>query len=101
MRIRVSAYPFQEDRMKPNRIALSVLGGLMVVTSLPVRADDKPVTLARTYKKGEVVRRKAEAAIVAGGMDVTATTRAKGTVKEIKENGQGGLEEAGEGGKVR
>ena len=86
--------------MKLNRVMLSVLAGLALIAALPVRADDKPVTLTRTYKKGDVTRLKAESAVTTANGDVQAVMTSKFTVKDVKDNGQVVVEQAGEGGKV-
>src|SRR5579872_7462960 len=86
--------------MKSHRVMLAVIAGLALVASMPVRADDKPVTLARSYKKGDVTRTNSEASVNANGTDVQVVQTAKITIKDVKDNGQIVIEEAGEGGKV-
>src|SRR5215470_12021434 len=86
--------------MKSRCALLSVLGLLTAFSAAPLRADDKPVTLARTYKKGDVTRFKTESTVNAAGNDITVTQTSKVTVKDVKDNGQSVVEQAGEGGKL-
>jgi hypothetical protein len=63
-------------------------------------ADDPPVALKRSPKKGDVVRFRAESEIKTGMGDAKLVGTSKTTVKEIKENGSVVLEEATEGGTI-
>lgn len=73
--------------MNRRRLTLGVLP-LALLAAMPVRADDKPVTLSRTFKKGDVSRIKIETAIDGDGSGVSLKLTSKATVKEVKDNGQ-------------
>lgn len=90
----------KEKRVKTHRIMLYVLAALAVSGAAPVRADDKPVTLTRTYKKGDVARYKSESQITAGAGEAQLVAISKTTVKEIKDNGSVVSESAGESSKL-
>lgn len=60
--------------------------------------DDQPVTLKRTFKKGDVGRYKAESKIILGGGEAKMAGTSSLTVKEIKLNGDVVIEELDEGG---
>jgi hypothetical protein len=85
--------------MNWNRITLGILP-LALLAAVPLRADDKPVTLSRAFKKGDVIRMKIETLIDgnAGGAQVKLTS--KSMVKEVKENGQVVVELQDEAGKL-
>jgi hypothetical protein len=86
--------------MKTNRVFWSVVCAMAAVSAQAVQAQDKPVTLARTYKAGDVQRYKVTVNASVMGMDVIVTSTAKNTIKEIKKNGDVVIEAADEGTKV-
>jgi hypothetical protein len=88
--------------MKRSSIALGILplALLALLAAMPVRADDKPVTLSRTYKKGDVVRIRIETAIDGDGSGVSLKLTSKATVKDVKDNGQVVIESQDEAGKL-
>jgi hypothetical protein len=71
---------------------------LALMAAMPVRADEKPVTLARTFKKGDVSRIKIETAIDGDGSGVMLKLTSKTTVKDVKDNGQVVIETQDEAG---
>jgi hypothetical protein len=73
--------------MKMTATFLSVAAGLAVLTSAPVRADDKPVTIAATYKAADKESYKVELHVTIPQGEVNLTTTSTATVKEIKPNG--------------
>ncbi|MCX6361280.1 MAG: hypothetical protein NT029_15865 [Armatimonadetes bacterium] len=77
-------------------------GAAIAILSLGAAgADDTPLTLARVYKEGDVVRHRVEIAANMMGNDVTAIRTIKTTVKEIKKtNGDIIVLSADQGGKV-
>jgi hypothetical protein len=86
--------------MKTNRMLWSVLCAAAIISAPSVQAQDKAVTLARTYKAGDVQRYKVTVNASVMGMDVIVTSTAKNTIKEIKPNGDIVIEAADEGTKV-
>lgn len=86
--------------MRLSRIVAAMLGSLALAACMVARADDKPVTLARAFKKGDVGRMKIETTVNVNGGDVLVNLTSKSTVKEIKDNGQIVMEFQDEAGKV-
>lgn len=86
--------------MKLNRAIIGVFGTFAVIAALPVRAEDKPVKLARIFKKDEVTRHKSESVVSVNGMEVTLTQSSKITIKEVKDDGHVLSETKNEGGKI-
>lgn len=86
--------------MKLNRSVTLLFALAAVLVPPPVRADDAPVTLTRTHKKGDTSRIKSESDITAGAGEVKLVSTTKTTVKDVKDNGQIVFEEVGEGGKL-
>jgi hypothetical protein len=80
--------------VKPVLLALALLAPTLG------RADDNPVTLSRTFKKGDISRVKIETAIDANGTDVLVKLTSRSTVKELKDNGQFEVETQDEAGKL-
>lgn len=68
------------------------LGGaaavLFLAAGMGVRADDKPIKLARTVKEGDVVRSKVTVNANAGGMDIVVVQTFKNKAKEINKKGE-------------
>jgi hypothetical protein len=63
-------------------------------------ADDKPITLTRTYKKGESARYKAESKITTPMGEAKLTGTSHMIVKEVKPDGTVVVDEISEGGKI-
>ncbi len=57
------------------------------LASAAARADDKEVTLTRSYKAGDVERAKVVISFSAGGAEGIIEETARTTVKEVKKNG--------------
>lgn len=62
--------------------------GILLVSAMAAMADEKPVTLARTYKEGDKVSHKVTVTVSVNGMDVVVTRTAKSTVKEVRKTGE-------------
>src|SRR5437764_10108937 len=62
--------------------------GMLLLASMAAFADDKTVTLGRTYKEGDKVSHKVTVTVSVNGMDVVVTRTAKSTVKEVKKTGE-------------
>src|SRR5437016_4603231 len=82
--------------MKMSRL---LIAASILLLPLAARAEDA-VKLARTYKKGEVVRMKTEALVGLMGMEVKLIQITKGEVKDVKADGTVVLESQLESGKV-
>ena len=80
------------------RVPLGIIALALLATS--VFADEKPVTLSRTFKKDAVVRMNIETAIDADGTPVQVKLSTKSTVKAVKDNGQIVIETQDEAGKI-
>ncbi|HLJ57699.1 MAG TPA: hypothetical protein VKT77_21870 [Chthonomonadaceae bacterium] len=80
------------------RVTLGIVAVALLAT--PVRADDKPVTLSRTFNKGDVVRMSIETTVDANGSEVLVKLTSRATVKAVKDAGQLVVESQDEAGKV-
>ena len=71
------------------KTAIRVLSAAMLLTAaIAANADEKTVTLARTYKVGDKVSHKVTVTVSVNGMDVVVTRTAKSAVKEVKPTGE-------------
>lgn len=69
--------------MQTKRALAGAAAALFLAAGMVVRADDKPVKLARTAKVGDVVRTKVTVNANAGGQDIVVVQTFKTKVKEI------------------
>jgi hypothetical protein len=74
--------------MQTKQLLFGAACALLLVPGGVVRADDKPVTLARTVKVGDAVREKVTVNASVMGMDIVVVQTAKTTAKEIDKKGQ-------------
>lgn len=73
--------------MKCSWARIPALVGIAALIAGAALAEDKPVTLSRTHKVGDVIKHKAVITAMVMGNDVTLTETQKTVVKQIKENG--------------
>jgi hypothetical protein len=84
---RASSYIPMEVRMKA-LIKCWCAAAAVAIIAGSASADEKTVTLARTYKEGDKVSHKMTVNVSVNGMEVTVTRTAKSVVKEIKKTGE-------------
>jgi len=89
-----------ETRMKTGRLAVVAAASLALMLSRGARADDKPVTLVRAQKVGDVVHGKLTANLSIAGMMIKLEEDMKIEVKQIKPDGSVVTAETLEGGKI-
>ncbi|HET6385796.1 MAG TPA: hypothetical protein VFJ58_20585 [Armatimonadota bacterium] len=86
--------------MNWSRFTLGILL-LALLGSTPVHADNTPVTLSRTFKKGDVVRINVETTTVGpNGADAQIKLTSSSTVKDVKDNGDVVIETQDQPGKL-
>jgi hypothetical protein len=72
--------------MKSN-VKVWSIAALLATVAAGAGADEKTVSLARTYKEGDKASHTVTVTVNANGMEVIVTRTAKSVVKEIKKNG--------------